>query len=196
MKLMNKWSLTGSAIILGLSANLAFAAEVTCPGSPVYGASPNAECWDQGNVPPNVSGMNGVTQVDGTTYAQRIATAGLQLPTNVSLLGEFDDDVNTGMLKIVGGSSGTWEIVGGSIIGDFFLLLKSASGPLNNPDWVAFKIAAGTLSGTWSISDPSRDLSHASLYGEVPLPAAAWLMISGLLGLFGISRRRRSGAAA
>jgi len=33
--------------------------------------------------------------------------------------------------------------------------------------------------------------SHVSAYGVVPVPAAAWLFGSGLLGLVGISRRRK-----
>ena len=49
--------------------------------------------------------------------------------------------------------------------------------------------------------DNSGSLSHATLYGTrgdgnqvVPIPAAAWLLGSGLLGLFALGRRRKASA--
>jgi hypothetical protein len=49
----------------------------------------------------------------------------------------------------------------------------------------------------------SGGLSHATLYGirsddnqVVPIPAAAWLLGSGLLGLFALGRRRKAGIVA
>lgn len=54
-----------------------------------------------------------------------------------------------------------------------------------------------TLSGTYGgpTDDLSHGLSHANLYGrvsEVPVPAAAWLFGSGLIGLAGIARKRKA----
>ena len=56
---------------------------------------------------------------------------------------------------------------------------------------MAFLLSAGTLSGSWSFSG-SQSLSHAAIYGGtrddqlvVPIPAAVWLLGSGLLGLLG-----------
>ena len=57
----------------------------------------------------------------------------------------------------------------------------------------------GTLSGTYGVppsgisGDLSHGLSHANLYGRIaaiPIPAAAWLFGSALLGLVGIKRRK------
>jgi len=38
----------------------------------------------------------------------------------------------------------------------------------------------------------AAETSHVAAYGVVPVPAAVWLFGSGLLGLIGIARRRRS----
>jgi hypothetical protein len=57
---------------------------------------------------------------------------------------------------------------------------------VNPCDWVTAPKKAG-------------DLSHATLYGVrsvVPIPAAAWLLGSGLLGLFALGRRRKSAAGS
>lgn len=74
-----------------------------------------------------------------------------------------------------------------------YLLFKTGTGN-NDPSWFLFHITGTTLATvyTWSITGtaPINGLSHISAF--VPIPAAAWLMGSGLLALFGIARRRRT----
>ena len=79
----------------------------------------------------------------------------------------------------------------------FVIALKSGENFLN-PDWAAFLLPAGIVSGVWAIVGGL--LSHAILYGvptPTPLPGAVVLMGSVLAGSYGVGwwRRRRAGKA-
>jgi hypothetical protein len=66
---------------------------------------------------------------------------------------------------------------------------------LKAPNQTAFTNASGT--GTWLLT-AAGDLTY-TIPGSappVPLPAAAWLFASGLLGLAGVGRRRSTVVAA
>jgi hypothetical protein len=130
----------------------------------------------------------------------------------INLLGyitlDKSDDATTGVFplaltgspSLVSGLSGTFSFSAPGYT-DFVIAFKTGQGkpgePTLDPDWAAFTLPAGVTSGSWSISG-QQDLSHAVLYGKlspVPLPAAAWLLLSGVAGLGALARRRRSLAA-
>ena len=84
----------------------------------------------------------------------------------------------------------------------------------NDPSWYLFNISQGTenfwdgidpliLSGFWEDNGEivvQGSISHVTIFGwesskgltppEVPIPAAAWLFGSGLIGLVGVARRK------
>lgn len=87
------------------------------------------------------------------------------------------------------GQSGTFSINAPGY-SSFVLALKSGEGQLN-PDWAAFLLPAGILSGAWAILNGNQELSHANLYGlptPTPLPGALVLMGTVLAGSYGFGR--------
>ena len=208
----------GTALTLLLSATVAHAA--VCPpppnagnriftiSAPVQAIGPGgSECYDYGDG--NVSNGNstddyGTTNGDNTgvglggtpIYNDNIAS----VPLGFTLLDATDATGSMpGLLSVTGlnGDTGTFTIALPSLEG-YLLLIKSGTGQLD-PDWAEFVLAAGTF-GTFDWNISSQGNSHMELWGKtvVPIPAAVWLLGSGLLGLVAIGRRRKGlqGAAA
>jgi hypothetical protein len=177
---------SGFALVtLLLSATAAGAA--TCPDPAVSGSrvftlttSPDSSCL--ASAPGNLNGNNdSVNQLGYVTLDKSDDTTSGALngsltftPPNSGLSGSFS-------INAPGYTS-------------FVLALKSGEGQLN-PDWAAFLLPSGVLSGTWAISG-AQQLSHAVLYGiaAVPLPGALSLLLMALGGL-GLLTRRKSLAA-
>jgi hypothetical protein len=91
-----------------------------------------------------------------------------------------------GNLTGYGSAAHTSNTLGSSMS---FYLLTADNTDVFNP------IASDTkYSGLWSVST-SGDLTYTTV-SAVPLPAAAWLLLSGLAGLGAIGRRRNSALAA
>jgi len=172
------WTVAAGMLLVGGTAN---AAAVSCvaPGPHTYvvDTTPSSTCWDydDGNVPPDV--INNV-------LPPVLNDDALSLPTGYTDLGAGAVDLNF---------DGTFSLNVASS-DPFILFLKQAN------SWAAFLLGAD--SGTWSIDGKfSADgISHWTLYGTettvVPIPPAALLLGSGLLGLIGIGRRRKSKLAA
>ncbi|WP_295399501.1 VPLPA-CTERM sorting domain-containing protein [uncultured Thiocystis sp.] len=94
--------------------------------------------------------------------------------------------------------AGTWSFDPSKVTGisssDVLFPTKIA---VKSKDWFFFEVTAGTTSGTWSTKEylGGKGLSHISFYDTgtpVPLPAAAWLFGSALMGVAGIGYRRKS----
>lgn len=94
-----------------------------------------------------------------------------------------------------GTTSGSFSFI--APLGYYNFVIGFQANPVGNisPDQAAFLLPAGVTSGTWNITSTDNNLGsvqRAILYAQpVPLPAAAWLLLSGLLGV-GVFARRRS----
>jgi hypothetical protein len=91
---------------------------------------------------------------------------------------------------------------------NFIVAFTTGQPPGITPDYASYKFfnitecTAANPCDWMTEPDNSGSLSHATLYGTrsdgsqvVPIPAAAWLMGSGILGLLALGRRRKASAA-
>ena len=115
------------------------------------------------------------------------------------------DQFDLGTLTITDftGTSGTWELTGATE--PLFFVEKYDRGydiytysglgisPFSD-SWDGAN--RGTIGAACKVDGGSinckAETSHLSVYGVVPIPAAVWLFGSGLLGLAGIARRKKS----
>jgi len=160
--------------------------------------------WDVGNIPtqthgPNQNVFNIVSDGTPTPWDRE-----LHLPEGFSLLddssqgGDPAEGTLSGSGNLRSGRSGSFSIAGNP--GWQYLIAFKTGVAARNPDWMAFLLPHGVTSGEWSISG-QQSLSHVRLWGgvvderivpQVPIPAAGWLLGSGLMGLLAFARRRRS----
>ena len=126
-------------------------------------------------------------------------TAGAPYGTYANVTDSFLSADNTGNSYFLA-TSGYWDTFGvsftitntvagthGSLIGSTLANLEAGSTAGTFELYVAGNVANGT--------DPLFDVSSSTYTvtpGAVPIPASAWLLGSGLLGVVGISRRRRA----
>jgi len=123
------------------------------------------------------------------------------LPGYTTVYGEINraedyesGDVTNGALTL-NFEDGTFSISGVTGV-PWILALKQAD------TWAAFYLPLSVLSGTFEVCKADDKgctsmISHGMIIGGdelsvVPIPAAAWLLGSGLVGLFAMGRRRRT----
>ena len=160
---------------------------------------------------------NGVTALcDGGSNADVNNVAAI-LGVNTSLVTQIaevtggDGTVNGLTIGGMNTFDGTWSISDPSIThiafksDGYFILgeVTAMGGTWDNADWT-FSLAicpdtictpgprAYTSDDFTTNGGPIAALSNARAFAVVPVPAAVWLFGSGLLGLVGIARRRRS----
>jgi hypothetical protein len=203
MKTMFKGSAfaTIAVAVSGLYGGTAFAE--TCgpvgqlppnPNTPytyVVFATPDAICHDYGEGNVQKDGAQANWTLSDTVLTYESGNNTLQVPTSMSFLDgdQTSGDPLEGALVM---GNGTFTINAANAMNEFLVVLKQGS------TWAAFLVPSGT--STFTVNGDGA-FSHGLLFGsgdsyQVPIPAAAWLLGSGLLGLIGIGRRRRAAAVA
>lgn len=80
-------------------------------------------------------------------------------------------------------TSGNWDFTGAGVI-DYFVVKTGFN-------YAVYHFTDKSNSGSWNTALlDNKGMSHVSAYSAVPIPATAWLLGSGLIGLIGIGRRR------
>lgn len=177
-----------AAMALAASAN---AGTVMCGGERMFSltSEPTASCFRTGTG--NISGNGDAINDLGFTTIDKSDSA--------------DTGTLDGALMITGqnSTSGTFTInpIVYTMFDEIVLGFKVGQGQLD-PDWAAFLLADGTVSGSWLISG-RQALSHANLYGRgtpgtetppgtpVSLPGTLAMLGIGFAGIGAAARKRK-----
>jgi hypothetical protein len=180
-----------AATLLMISSQLVNAASTTCPIVPaatdrVFSLDPNppTTCLDWGSG--NINGNNDAINQLGYITLDKTDGQGFPAQGALSIIKDPGED-----------GKGSFTINSSLLIGYTDIVLGLKGGNNEDISWAAF-LLNGATSGTWEIS--SQGYSHGLLYGKVdpgggdpnpvPLPAAAWLFGSALVGFIMMSNRR------
>lgn len=192
-------ALPAVALVAGLAASPAQASYI-CTG--VSGPANPADPYYDGDMTDSRCDISEVEGALGITIDENLIV-GSKSNSNEDGFGDLaswtQDEFGLGTLTITtfDNTSGTWELTG-NIVPLFFITkynggydVYSYMGPGTSPfsdSWDAS--SRGTIGATCSELNCNANVSHLSVHGVVPIPAAVWLFGSGLLGLVGVARRR------
>jgi hypothetical protein len=178
------WNIYGADSVVGGAAGQARIVTTAVTGTT------NAPTFSQANVSAGALKANEVGNTLNTVYGCGAATS-CAVTDGGSAFGGGSNWGNS-----VGGTTGTLQTSGaiGSLLNFFYFASNGTSGFTQANGKTVFANSQGRA--TWSL-DNSGNLTYALAGGPsaVPVPAAAWLLGSGLLGLVGVARRRKSQVA-
>ena len=180
-----------SLIALVLTGINAQAASISCPGT----VSTSDREFSVNTTPSATCLASGTGNINGNAMQDPFLMAN----SDYVLIDKSDGDGTDGLFpdsfdnptSLTSGLSGSFTFTPPPGYTNFVIAFKSGEGQLD-PDWAAFLLPNGVVTGTWAITG-NQALSHANIYAQVvPLPAAAWLFLSAMGGLFGIKRFKRA----
>ena len=194
MKSLDTFKTLLAAGALAVSAGAASASTVQCPAANTAGVDryfelsgvAGASCFDFGTQA-NVQGQF------GTWYPQYEPLA----ETGKDGFSDVIDNINTVNAdnNLQKGFEGTFNFTAPAGYFDFIILFKAGL-PGLNASWAAFRVPGSFEYGGWFIrlADGSvatqNELSGVSVWAQIPLPAAGWLLLGGL-GALGFAARRK-----
>jgi hypothetical protein len=142
----------------------------------------------------NVEAALGITIDESLIVGSKTDTVGDPITSWVP------DETGLGTLEILAGytdTSGTWQLTGSvqplffvdkyDSAYDIYTYMGGSTSPFSD-SWDPSN--RGTVGATCAQVNCGATTSHISVYSTVPVPAAVWLLGSGLIGLVGIGRRR------
>jgi hypothetical protein len=140
----------------------------------------------------------GMGDVKAADIAMFVGSALGGILTNASLLdNKHAAGLQLAIWEIVNENSGTYSIYDGNFVGQVPDWMNPSAGALAAAEEYlsAFKSYQGLAAeGLFAMTNlSSQDFLVQTV---VPLPPAAWLLGAGMLGLFGLARRRKTGTSA
>lgn len=163
----------------------------------------------QGSSTPVEQIPGGVGVVDSFTF-QALAGTGVHIQAGGAVSapgGTPFTGFTLSLFKLDPAGDGLFDVSGGFTNGDTTLLgTGSGSGVVGDPAVVdavmdanalyAVVVQAVTPDGLWNKANYEVAMTFGEVVSEVPLPAAFWLLISGIVGLIGFARVRRASSSA
>jgi hypothetical protein len=141
-----------------------------------------------------------ITKAGTITVMQNIQSEIANWSGQTSATGTFFDSNGGSTAAALGtpSTSGTWNngAISGITVGSagsFYNVLANIAGSGTSNGILHGTAVTTTYAGFWFLSSGGQlTYNIASASAPVPLPAAVWLLGSGLMGLIGVGRRRRA----